>query len=589
MEELKPGTPVETSVEPIYLERIASALEAGGVTDKEGLHQLKQRLAREFKARVPRDSELIAALPADVVDRHLAVLRKKPMRTGSGVAILAVMSSPAGCPHGKCVYCPGGPEVDSPQSYTGFEPSTMRAKRWNYDSFSIARSRLGQLAGNGHSVAKVDVVIQGGTFPARDLAYQDWFVAGIYAGCNAGPDPEPEAGFVPLELWQLWSEETREATLQSVMKENETADCRIIGLTIETKPDWCLEPHVDGMLRYGCTRVELGIQTLDEETTQLTHRGHTVQDAADSLRVCRDAGLKVCVHMMPGLPRRSASRESPLPIRTEGSDRMAEPEVKTAKADLMPSPEMDLEDMRRLFAESDWRPDMLKIYPTLVVQEGETPLKKWWKEGRYAPYTTEQAADVIAASYAFIPAYCRIQRVDRDIPTTHVEAGVQNSNLRQIVEAKATRDGVAIRDVRAREVHRLGGTAADLVLVAREYEASGGTEVFLSFEDPATDGLAGFLRLRLAGPSPHRSEMQHPDGVAIVRELKVYGTAQDLGQHGDGAFQHLGLGGRLMDAAEEQAKAWGVGRILVIAGVGVKPYYRRRGYQDLGPYVAKSP
>ncbi len=550
-----------------FAQRIATALQDGQVHSKEDLHKLKQRLARELHAPLPKDSQLIASLPPAVVEKFLPLLRKKPMRTGSGVAVLAVMSSPAGCPHGKCVYCPGGPEVDAPQSYTGFEPSTMRAKRWDYNPFLIARSRLGQLARNGHSVSKVDVVIQGGTFPARDKAYQDWFVAGIYAGCNAGPEVDPEGGFVPFDIWQAWDPDTHEAVLRAAMKENETADCRVIGLTIETKPDWCLEPHVDAMLRYGCTRVELGIQTLDEETTQLTHRGHTVQDAADALRVCRDAGLKVCVHMMPGLPRKAA----------DGS------------ASLMPNPEMDLEDMRRLFDEQEWRPDMLKIYPTLVVMEGETPLKKWWKEGRYQPYDTDQAAHVIAQSYQFIPAYCRIQRVDRDIPTTHVEAGVQNSNLRQFVEAEAHEQGIRVRDVRAREVHRREASGERLQIVEREYAASGGQEVFISLEDPAADAIAGFVRLRRVGPNPHRHEFQHPHGTAVVRELKVYGTAQDLGEHGAGTFQHKGLGAQLMQAAEDRARDWAVGRILVIAGVGVKEYYRRRGYEDLGPYVAREP
>ncbi len=545
---------------------VAEALESGTVRTKEQLHQLKQRIARETRTAVPKDSDLIHTLPDDLVKRFLPILRKKPMRTGSGVAVLAVMSSPAGCPHGKCVYCPGGPEVDAPQSYTGFEPSTMRAKRWSYDPFLIARNRLGQLDRNGHAVDKVDVVIQGGTFPARDRAYQDWFVAGIYAGCNAGPELEPDSGWVPFDLWQTWSEETQDATLRSAMDENESARCRVIGLTIETKPDWCLQEHIDGMLRYGCTRIELGIQTLDEETTKFTNRGHTGQDSADALRIARDAGFKVCVHMMPGLPR-------PKP---DGS--------------IMPDPAMDADDMERLFAEQEWRPDMLKMYPTLVVHEGETSLKKWWKEGRYVPYDTEQAATVVADAYRHIPPWCRVQRVDRDIPTTHVDAGVQNSNLRQIAEAKANDSGIRIRDVRAREVHRTESDPDGFQLVRREYEASGGTEIFLSWEEPGHDAIAGFVRLRRVGADPHRPEFQHPEGAAIVRELKVYGTAKSIGVHDDeaGAFQHQGLGGRLMDEAERIAfTEWGTGRLLVIAGVGVKPYYRDRGFTDLGPYVAK--
>ncbi len=545
---------------------VQEALQQGTVRTKDELHRLKQRIARAARVPVPRDSDLIQVLPDDVVDTHRAILRKKPMRTGSGVAVLAVMSSPAGCPHGKCVYCPGGPDVDAPQSYTGFEPSTMRTKRWSYNPYRIARARMGQLDRNGHTVDKVDVVIQGGTFPAREPEYQEWFVAGIYAGCNAGPDPEPTESWIPFEVWQTWDAETRDAALRQVMRDNESALCRIIGLTIETKPDWCLEPHIDEMLRFGCTRIELGIQTLDEETTRFTNRGHTVQDSADSLRVARDAGFKVCVHMMPGLPR----------PKEDGS--------------IMPDPDMDRTDMERLFAESEWRPDMLKIYPTLVVHEGETPLKKWWKDGRYVPYDTDQAAAIVADAFQHIPAWCRVQRVDRDIPTTHVDAGVQNSNLRQFAEAKAKERGIAIRDVRSREVHRQESSSDGFTVVRRDYDASGGQEVFLSWEDPDHDAIAGFVRLRRVGPSPHRTEFQHAEGTAVVRELKVYGTSKSIGDHDDeeGAFQHKGLGSELLSQAEDIAfQEWGVGRLLVIAGVGVKPYYRDRGYTDLGPYVAK--
>lgn len=571
---------------------VAAALQSGEVRSKDDLHRLKQRIARETRCAVPRDSDLMQVLPEELVKQHLAVLRKKPMRTGSGVAVLAVMSSPAACPHGKCVYCPGGPEVDAPQSYTGFEPSTMRAKMFGYDPFLIARNRLGQLQRNGHSVDKVDVVIQGGTFPARDRAYQDWLVAGIYAGCNAGPDLGSDEGWVPFDIWETWTEESQDATLRSVMQENESARCRVIGLTIETKPDWCLEPHVDGMLRYGCTRIELGIQTLDEETTRFTNRGHTVQDSADALRIARDAGFKVCVHMMPGLPRPKGERGTGQTAAVEDGSTM--PGLPRPKPDgsIMPDPEMDMEDMRRLFAEAEWRPDMLKIYPTLVVMEGETSLKKWWKEGRYIPYDTQQAAAVVADAYRHIPAWCRVQRVDRDIPTTHVEAGVMNSNLRQIAEAKATADGVRIRDVRSREVHRQTSDPDGFCLVRREYEASGGTEVFLSWEEPDHDAIAGFVRLRRVGPDPYRPEFRHSDGTAVVRELKVYGTARSIGDHDDqtDAFQHHGLGAKLLAEAERIAfEEWRVGRLLVIAGVGVKPYYRDRGYTDMGPYVAKEP
>ncbi len=561
-------------LQPPVTDAIVAALESGQVTDKQALHRLKHRLAREHGLQtIPRDSDVIAALPEEVRERHIAVLRKKPMRTGSGVAIVAVMSSPAACPHGKCVYCPGGPEVDAPQSYTGFEPSTMRAKRFSYDPYRVVRNRLAQLADNGHAIDKIDVIVQGGTFPAREPGYQDWFIAGIYQACNAGPDSDPAPGPDEAE-WAAMTGEQRRHLLRDAMQANEDADCRVIGLTVETKPDWCHEPHVDAMLAYGTTRVELGIQTLDEEVTQATNRGHDIDDARHAMRVAREAGLKICTHMMPGLPRRSGTDAQGRAIYAVDAD-------------------ADRKDIERLFAETDWRPDMLKIYPMLIVQEGETPVKRWWREGRFEPLGTESAVDVVADLFQHVPTYCRVQRVDRDIPTTHVVAGVMHSNLRQLAEDEAARRGIAVRDIRAREVHRRAAEGAHIDpqrvrLVRHDYEASSGLEVFLSLEDPDADAIVGFLRLRRLA-APHRAEAG--PGDAMVRELKVYGYAQALGDHDDpatGAWQHQGHGARLLEEAERIAfEEWTSPRIHVIAGVGVRAYYRRHGYADHGAYVMK--
>ena len=579
---------------PAFAAALADEVRSRGIHDKESLHRVKHRIAKDLGApRMPQDPELLAHL--DDADRRAwgHLLRKKPMRTQSGVAILAVMSSPAGCPHGKCIYCPGGPDVDAPQSYTGFEPSTMRAKRHGYDPYRIARTRLAQLEGNGHRVDKVEVVIQGGTFPARDAAYQDWFVAGIYAGCNDGPDAEGGA-WDEEAAWQAMDATERSERLRALQEANEEAPCRIIGLTIETKPDWCLEPHVDAMLRHGATRIELGIQTLSDEVTALTNRGHTVQDAADAMRIARDAGFKVCVHMMPGLPRPMREGKDGLTPVAGGDRTMPGLPRPTTKGHYAFDRAADIDDLRRLFEEPAWRPDMLKIYPTLIVEEGETTLKRWWREGRFDAMDTEAAVDVVAEGLRFVPEHCRIQRIDRDIPTTHVLAGVMNSNLRQLAEAEAVRRGVRLRDIRAREIGTRLREGVDVdpgrvVLVRRDHEASGATEVFLSLEDPVADAVIGFLRLRLVAAS-HRPEFQHPRGVAVVRELKVYGVAQRLGDHDDpeeGVWQHRGHGASLLAEAERIAADSGRGRLLVIAGAGVKGYYRRHGFADVGPYVAK--
>jgi elongator complex protein 3 len=608
------------------------ALQSGSAT-RESLRRLKQEAARRVRGPVPTDRDVAARLPAELRRRHAPLLATKPTRSQSGVAVVAVMSSPAACPHGKCSFCPGGPEVGVPQSYTGHEPSSQRAARLAYDPCRIVRTRLAQLHGNGHAVSKVDLVIQGGTFPARDEAYQDWFVAGMYAGCNLGPG---DSAWEPLAQWQAMPEGERTARLAQLMRENEEAPCRAVGLTIETKPDWCLEPHVARMLRLGATRVEVGLQALDDAVLAATHRGHTLQDSRDALRIARDAGFKVCVHMMPGLPRPGApSPPHPWPPR---------------RGELDPDPVQDLADFEALFADPAWRPDMLKIYPTLVVEDGETLLKRQHARGQFHPYDTETAARVVALAKSYVPEWCRIQRVDRDIPTTHVLGGVQNSNLRQIAQAMRERMGLPpCRCIRCREVGRshgdglqaapgeadaalvapadaalaasdaalvaapdvlgvaapdvlgvaapdvlgvaasdglgiaasdgLGIAASDAFLVRRDYEASGGQEVFLSFED-RSDRILAFLRLRLPASG----------GIAYVRELKAYGVASDVGESAAaGSYQHRGLGASLLKEAERIAFGQGASRLRVIAGPGVKPYYRRHGYKDDGTYVSKHP
>jgi elongator complex protein 3 len=591
--------------------RLGELLEQEPPATKEEWGRLKQRVANELGIAQPPDSALAAALPPAAREHLQPLWRTKPVRSRSGVAVVAVMSSPAACPHGKCTFCPGGPEVGVPQSYTGFEPSTMRAIQFAYDPYRIVRNRLAQLERNGHAIDKVDVVVQGGTFPAREPSYQDWFIAGITAALNegalhaedaeprgTGPSSAPSAGsaWPPESEWATLGADERGRRLFALQLANETARCRLVGLTVETKPDWCLEPHIDQMLRLGATRVEVGLQTLDDAVLAATHRGHTLQDSRDALRIARDAGFKVCAHLMPGLPRvhRTADDADSADPRID-SAQSAKAAVGPRRGSLDPIPELDIADGEGLFADPSLRPDMLKVYPTLVVMEGETLLKRQWERGEYHPYDTAAAATVVARIKAAVPEWCRIQRVDRDIPTTHVEAGVLNSNLRQLAQAAMARLGLPpCRCVRCREAgHReAAGAAVDPAraeLVRRAYEAGGGDELFLAFEDPDADAILGFLRLRRVGRSAHRPETGVAGGAAFVRELKVFGTASSLGDDPEaGSFQHQGFGSRLLAEAERVAFAeWGVGRLLVIAGPGVKPYYRARGYTDCGPYVAK--
>jgi elongator complex protein 3 len=362
------------------------------------------------------------------------------------------------------------------------------------------------------------------------------------------PDTEPD----PAEGRSFAQDpgEYEFAYLEDVLARNERADVRNVGTTFETKPDWCGPKQIDRMLRLGGTKVEVGVQTTYERINREMHRGHGVEASIAANRRLRDAGFKVGFHMMPGQPGMTEA--------------------------------MCREDFRQLFADPRWRPDYLKIYPTLVVEGTRT--YDWWRRGEFDPLDNEAAADLVADVMGEIPEYTRLQRVQRDIPADFIEGGVWKSNLRQLAEARAAEKGVDIRDIRAREVgHSDADPDPDRVeLRVREYEAAGGTEFFLAVEDPVADLLVGFCRLRFPA-APTRRELA---GAAVVRELHVYGSATPLGETG-ADWQHRGYGRRLLRRAEEIAREAGYPKLSVISGVGVRRYYRtKHGYYQDGPYVS---
>jgi elongator complex protein 3 len=456
------------------------------------------------------------------------------------------------CPHGKCLYCPGGPasEFDSSQSYTGHEPAAARGEQNDYDPYGQVTLRLEQLRHIGHPVDKVELILMGGTMTARSHDYQEWFVKRALEALNdydLDSEPDPAEG-------RSFAEDPEEYAfryLEDVVTENETADVRNIGTTFETKPDWCDPEQIDRMLRLGATKVEVGVQTTYERINREMHRGHGTQASVDANRRLRDAGFKVGFHMMPGQPGMTM--------------------------------DMCREDFRQLFENPDFRPDYLKIYPTLVVRG--TRVYDQWRREEFDPLTNDEAADLVADVMGMIPEYTRLQRVQRDIPADFIDAGVWKSNLRQLAEQRAEERGIDLRDIRAREV---GMNEADpdperIELSVRTYEAGGGTEHFLSFEDPVADLLVGFCRLRFPN-DPVRREL---DDAAIVRELHVYGSEAGIGTT-DGDWQHKGFGKRLLGHAEELAREAGYRKLAVISGIGVRQYYREKlGYHQDGPYVSK--
>jgi len=339
---------------------------------------------------------------------------------------------------------------------------------------------------------------------------------------------------------------------------------RCIGITFETKPDWCDPEQIDRMLDLGGTKVEVGVQTTYERINREMHRGHGSQAARDANRRLRDAGFKVGFHMMPGQPGMTEA--------------------------------MCREDFRRLFDSPEWRPDYLKIYPTLVV-EG-TRVYDRWHRGDFEPLDNEAAADLVADAMDRIPEYTRLQRVQRDIPADYIEGGVWKSNLRQLAEARAAEKGYELRDIRAREVghNDADPDPEDVTLRVRAYDAAGGREHFLAFEDPERDLLVGFCRLRFPSHShavdgaadPRDAVRPELTDAAVVRELHVYGSPATFADGDDGDWQHRGYGRRLIRTAEEIAADAGFSKLAVISGIGVRPYYREKlGYFQDGPYVSK--
>ncbi|MCX6767564.1 MAG: tRNA uridine(34) 5-carboxymethylaminomethyl modification radical SAM/GNAT enzyme Elp3 [Candidatus Micrarchaeota archaeon] len=490
-----------------------------------GLVELKKKASEHHGLDgVVRNSDVAAALREAGADGEASLLRTRATRSLSGVCVVAVMARPWPCPHGKCVYCPGGPQKDSPgspQSYTGKEPAALRAAQNNFDSFLQVSNRLAQLEAIGHEPSKCELIVMGGTFNSQPRDYQRDFVKRAFDGFN-GAESKDLAGAFAL---------------------NESAAHRVVGVTFETRPDLAAEKEVRWLVGLGATRVELGVQTLSDEVYERVGRGHGVKEVVGGTRACKDAFLKVCYHWMPGL---------------------------------FVSPDEDVELFARLFSDERFRPDMLKIYPTLVMPG--TGLHDLWKKGEFEPYDDATAAGVVARMKRIVPEYVRIMRVDRDIPTPLIAAGVKKSNLRQLARAEMERRGWKCGCIRCREAGFKKNVDWGAVELKRtDYGASGGREVFLSFVDGVNDALVGFLRLR-----------RNENGSVGVRELRVFGRQVPVGGRREDAAQHRGLGKKLLAAAEEIALSeFGARELLVLPGAGVKPYYRGLGYCDEGMYLAK--
>ncbi|AKB27455.1 histone acetyltransferase, ELP3 family [Methanosarcina siciliae T4/M] len=525
----------------------------GEIKNEDQLNKVKKDVSKLYHlASLPRNGDIIMQGTPEEQAVIKEFLRRKPVRTISGVAVIAVMTSPAPCPHGVCLPCPGGPNsaFKSPQSYMGREPAAMRAIQHEFDPYTQVQSRLSQLKEIGHDVEKVELIVMGGTFSARSLDYQEWFSKRCLEAMNDFTGTEWREN-----AWRI-GKASPYIPLEEAQKANEVADIRNVGITFETRPDWAAEEHVDEFLRLGGTKVELGVQSVYDFILTRMQRGHGVAEIVRANRILRDSAFKVGFHMMPHLP---------------GADS-----------------ELDLRGFKKLFEDPRFRPDYLKIYPTLVT-EG-TALYRMWEAGEYQALSDEEAAELVADIKAVLPKWVRLQRIQRDIPAHQIFAGVRKSNLRQLAEEKLREKGGKCRCIRCREVGHnslKGGriNEKDIELTMETYEACNGTEYFIAFEDLSADVLIGFTRLRFPA-APHRRELQDS---ALIRELHVYGSMVPVGKGAkQKEWQHRGYGKELIEHAEIIASEAGYEKLAIISGIGAREYYRKLGYNLDGLYMAKT-
>ncbi len=514
----------------IALEEIKNEIINDNVKSKKELERLKAKIAKKYGLnRIIKNSEILEIMKNEEKERFLHLLIKRPVRTISGVCVVALMTKPQNCP-GHCIYCPGG--KTSPKSYTGNEPAAMRAKMLNYDSYRQVRFRLKQLEKIGHNTEKVEIIIMGGTFLSLKKEEKIKFVKGIYDALN----------------------DEKSLSLEEAKLKNEKSKHRCVALTVETRPDFCGKKEIIEMLDYGTTRVEIGVQVLNDKIYEFIRRGHKIKDVVKATKLLKDSGLKVVYHLMPGL---------------------------------FQTPKEDIKMFKRIFTDQKFMPDMIKIYPTLVVKG--TKLYEMWKKCEYTPLDDEKAAEIIAEVKKFVPVWCRIMRVQRDIPAYLIEAGVKSSNLRELVLKKAEEKGIKCRCIRCREAgHKLlkeGVFPKEGKMVVRKYEASGGKEYFISYEDVEQDILLGFCRLRI--PDFENVFIDEIKDSGIVRELKVFGFSLNLGKKDKFSFQHRGIGKMLMTEAERICEEEKIDKISVIAAVGTREYYKKLGYKKGKYYMVK--
>ncbi|MFH1823542.1 MAG: tRNA uridine(34) 5-carboxymethylaminomethyl modification radical SAM/GNAT enzyme Elp3 [archaeon] len=508
----------EIKKDKAVLRKIGRELGLGDYSDRRklagqygsGIDKLIEKLVKEYHLKRKSD---------------ITKLQRKPTKSISGVTPIAVVVKPRPCPHGTCIYCP---TLNVPQSYTPESPAIKRAHMVNYDPFKQVRSRLKVLQAMHHPTDKIELIIMGGTFLAYPLKYQYEFVKACYDAMNG----------------------KESKTLEEAKKLNEKTKHRCIALCVETRPDYCSDKDIKRILDFGATRVELGVQALDDEIYKLVCRGHKIKEVTDATKRLKDYGFKVFYHLMMGLPSVNLKK--------------------------------DIQLFKKVFSDSRFRPDGVKLYPTQVIRG--SILEKWYEDGKYVPYSQEELINLLVKLKSLVPRYSRIMRVMREIPPAYLVAGIKRIDLRDVVLKRMKEKNLECKCIRCREVGHLlrKGKEIDpnsIKLCRLTYEASSGKEILLTFEDTKNDILIGLLRLRIL---PKEKK-------AFVRELHVYGPELNIGEKKEVSWQHKGYGAQLLGEAEKIVKKeFKIKKIIVISGVGVREYYRKLGYKLEEDYMVKN-
>ncbi len=500
------------------------------------LDVVKRILSKKYKIKILLNSEILKYYQEQVKKGKIEknedmerLLRKRAIRTLSGVAPVAVLTKSYPCP-GNCVYCPNQPNV--PVSYLSNEPAVMRAIRCKYDPYKQVQDRLRALEANGHNPNKIELIVIGGTWSYLPKDYQYWYIANCFKACNDFSKDKKEKIRTQKNIKKL------QELLYKEQKINEKTKYRIIGLTLETRPDYIDKEEVETMRDLGCTRVEIGVQAISDRILKINNRGHKVEAVIKATELLKRYGFKVTYHLMPGLPGATAAQ--------------------------------DFLMFKKLFSDYKFQPDQIKFYPTVVVKGSQ--LYSWWRKGKYKPYSDRVLQNLIIKCKNIVPKYVRIIRLIRDIPGESIEAGNKITNLRQILKNKGVKcDCIRCREAGERKL------ANKLIFENIEYKASGGIEYFLSLTDEKKEILYGFCRLRI--------DKNSPVSPAIIRELHVYGEL--MSEAKDKKIQHKGLGKKLLKEAEKIVKKRGINELSVISGIGVKNYYRKQGFKDKGLYLVK--